>query len=100
MSELQCDTVTEENAIAEELSRWQDRVSELLVAVAAPDLDAKIAQLARVVKKADDLRLKTVRSVVDLLTPQQAAEFLVAASELQLGIQAWGLSQQEGARRP
>lgn len=98
VSELQCDTVREENAIVEELSRWQDRASELVVAADPPDLDAKIGQLAKVVKKADDLRLKTVRSVVELLTPQQAAEFLLAASELQFGIRAWGLGQEGGSR--
>ncbi|OWM81447.1 protein DOG1-like 4 [Punica granatum] len=97
VSELQCDTVREENAITEEMSQWQDGALELVVAAAAPDMEAKIGQLAAVVKKADDLRLKTVRSVVDLLTPQQAAEFLVAAAELQFGIRAWGLCQ-EGSR--
>ncbi|CAN1335575.1 Protein DOG1-like 2 [Linum perenne] len=71
VSELQCDTVKEENSITDELSEWQDGASEL----------------------ADDLRLKTVRRVVELLTPQQAVEFLIAAAELQFGVRRWGQDQ-------
>ncbi|CAI0440802.1 unnamed protein product [Linum tenue] len=76
VSELQCDTVREENAITDELSEWQDGASDL----------------------ADDLRLKTVRRVVELLTPQQAVEFLIAAAELQFGVRGWG-QDQDGVRR-
>nr|XP_011460792.1 PREDICTED: transcription factor TGA5 [Fragaria vesca subsp. vesca] len=91
VSELQCETVKEENAISEELSEWQDGVSELMGS--STDLDVKTVQLTSVLKKADDLRLRTVRKVVDLLTPQQAVEFLIAASELHFGVRGWGLTQ-------
>lgn len=57
------------------------------------DFDEKMGRLARILNKADDLRLKTIETVVELLTPQQAAEFLVAASELHFGIHAWGVEQ-------
>ncbi|KAK3426955.1 hypothetical protein EUGRSUZ_F03274 [Eucalyptus grandis] len=90
VSELQCDTVREENAITEELSEWQDGMSDLMVA--SSNLEEKIGKLGAIVKKADDLRLKTVRRVVELLTPQQAVEFLISASELQFGIRGWGLN--------
>ncbi|XP_065864515.1 protein DOG1-like 4 [Euphorbia lathyris] len=91
VSELQCETVREENAITEELSQWQDGASEL---VNDQDVDDKIGGLVRIVQKADDLRLKTVKLIVELLTPQQAAEFLVAAAELQFGIRFWGTNQE------
>ncbi|XP_056167863.1 protein DOG1-like 4 [Syzygium oleosum] len=94
VSELQCDTVREENAITEELSEWQDSVSDLMVA--SSSMEGKIGKLGAIVKKADDLRLKTVRRVVELLTPQQAVEFLISASELQLGIRSWGLNLSNG----
>ncbi|XP_030514685.2 protein DOG1-like 4 [Rhodamnia argentea] len=90
VSELQCDTVREENVITEEMSEWQDGVSDLMAA--SLDLEGKIGKLGEIVKKADELRLKTVRRVVELLTPQQAVEFLISASELQFGIRGWGLS--------
>lgn len=87
-----CVQVKEENAISEELSDWQDGVSELMGS-SSTDLDVKTGQLSSVLKKADDLRLRTVRKVVDLLTPQQAVEFLIAASELHFGVRGWGINQ-------
>lgn len=83
----------EENAISEELSEWQDEVSELMAGTSSTDLDVKTGQLSSVLKKADDLRLRTVRKLVDLLTPQQAVEFLIAASELHFGVRGWGINQ-------
>ena len=80
----------EENAIMEEFSEWQDSASELVNECA--DLNEKIQRLVSVLRKADDLRLRTVQSVVALLTPQQAVEFLIAAAELQFGVRGWGLS--------
>ncbi|CAB4307724.1 unnamed protein product [Prunus armeniaca] len=91
VSELQCETVKEENAISEELSEWQEGASELMGA--CTNLDMKMGRLVSVLKKADDLRLRTVRKVVELLTPQQAVEFLIAAAELQFGVRGWGMNQ-------
>lgn len=91
MSELQCETVKEENAITDELSEWQHSVSDLMGATT--DVDKMIERLVTVVRKADDLRLRTLKRMVDLLTPQQAVEFLIAAVELQQGIREWGMNQ-------
>lgn len=81
----------EENAIQEELSEWQDSASEM----GDPDMDMneKIIQLVPIIKKADDLRLTTLRSVVRLLSTQQAIEFLIASGELLIGIRSWGMNQ-------
>lgn len=91
MSELQCETVKEENGITDELSEWQQSLSDLMSAMT--DVDQIIGRLVTVVKKADDLRLRTLKRVVELLTPQQAVEFLIAAAELQFGIREWGMNQ-------
>ncbi|KAK8631300.1 hypothetical protein V6N13_080054 [Hibiscus sabdariffa] len=91
VSELQCETVKEENAITDELSEWQHSVSDLMGA--SGDVDEMIGRLVPVVRKADELRLRTVKRVVELLSPQQAIEFLIAAAELQLGIREWGVDQ-------
>ncbi|KAM7251786.1 hypothetical protein ACFE04_023669 [Oxalis oulophora] len=72
VSELQCETVNEENAITDELAEWQD--------------------------EADELRMRTIRSMVELLTAHQAVEFLIAAAELQFGVRCWG-SDQDRQRR-
>lgn len=69
----------------------QDDASDLMGK--CEDIEAKIERLGKVVEKADDLRLRTIGKVVDLLTPQQAVEFLVAAAQLQFGVRGWGLNQ-------
>jgi hypothetical protein len=92
VSELQCGTVQEENSITDELSRWQDRTTELVGMCI--EIDKKMEGLVSIVEKADDLRLRTIKRVVDLLTPQQALEFLIAAAELQFGIRGWGLQHE------
>ncbi|XP_022935985.1 protein DOG1-like 4 [Cucurbita moschata] len=91
VSELQCQTVEEENAITDELSEWQDNVSDLIGT--RTELTGKVEGLVSIIKKADDLRLRTVQKVVELLTPKQAVEFLIAAAELQFGVRGWGLNQ-------
>uniref|UniRef100_A0A2N9EE61 DOG1 domain-containing protein n=1 Tax=Fagus sylvatica TaxID=28930 RepID=A0A2N9EE61_FAGSY len=90
VSELQCETVKEENVITEELSEWQDGASEVIGECG--DFEKKIGRLISVIKRADDLRLRTVRRVVELLTPQQAVEFLIGAAQLQFGIHGWGIN--------
>uniref|UniRef100_A0A803QGX7 DOG1 domain-containing protein n=1 Tax=Cannabis sativa TaxID=3483 RepID=A0A803QGX7_CANSA len=93
VSELQWETVKEENEITGDFSEWQDSASEMLVAeLDGGGVSQKIGQLGFVLRKADDLRLRTIQSVVELLTPQQAVEFLIAAAELQFGIRAWGVN--------
>ncbi|KAF5196620.1 Delay of germination [Thalictrum thalictroides] len=91
VSELQCETVIKENEITTELGTWQasDIVSLLI------DQEPEIERLVKVLAKADDLRLKTIKSVVDILTTQQAVEFLIAAAELQFGVHGWGLDKDQ-----
>ncbi|XP_061370763.1 protein DOG1-like 4 [Gastrolobium bilobum] len=97
VSELQCDTVKEENAITEELSEWQDSACDMMGPRA--DINEKIGRLVSIIRKADDLRLRTLRSVVGLLSPQQAIEFLIASAELLVGIRGWGLNHDRPRRR-
>ncbi|CAN6690904.1 unnamed protein product [Malus baccata var. baccata] len=96
VSDLQCETVKEENAISDELSEWQDGACELMGE--CTNLETNMGLLVSVLKKADELRLKTLRKVVELLTPQQAVEFLIAAAELQFGVRGWGLNQDRRRR--
>ncbi|XP_058767524.1 protein DOG1-like 4 [Vicia villosa] len=87
VSDLQCDTVKEENAITEELSEWQDSASDMMGSEA--EVNDKIQRLVSIIKKADELRLRTLRNVVEFLSPQQAIEFLIASAELLVGIRGW-----------
>ncbi|KAK6134686.1 hypothetical protein DH2020_031611 [Rehmannia glutinosa] len=75
-----------------ELQIETDDASEL-VGTMYGDVGRKMERLAEILEKADQLRLKTITSLVELLTPQQGAEFLVAAAELHFGIRGWGITQ-------
>lgn len=81
----------EGNAISEQLSEWHAGAFEMIGA--CTNLDMNMGSLVSVLKTADDLRLRKVRKVVKLLTPQQAVEFLIAAAELQFGVRGWGMNQ-------
>jgi hypothetical protein len=89
--------VKEENAITEELSEWQDSASDMMGS--DTDVDKKIERLVSIIKKADSLRLRTLRSVVGFLSPQQAIEFLIASAELTVGIRGWGLNHDRSRPR-
>ncbi|KAF9590214.1 hypothetical protein IFM89_031869 [Coptis chinensis] len=90
VSELQCETVRKENEITTELGSWQESACDIVSLLL--DQEPEVERLVKVLEKADDLRLKTIKSVVEVLTPQQAVEFLIAAAELQFGVRGWGLA--------
>ncbi|GFZ05093.1 hypothetical protein Acr_17g0006650 [Actinidia rufa] len=86
-----CKTKTDQPIFCMPLIWMQDSSSDILGMCA--NIDGKIEELVKILEKADDLRMRTVGKVVDLLTPQQAVEFLIAAAELQFGVHCWGLNQ-------
>ncbi|XP_018827678.1 protein DOG1-like 3 [Juglans regia] len=53
-------------------------------------LELKAVGLENILLKADDLRLRTLKAILDILTPIQAVHFLIAASELHLRFHEWG----------
>ncbi|KAI3456142.1 hypothetical protein Pfo_012805 [Paulownia fortunei] len=58
-----------------------------LVEVAVKGL---LGGLEKVMKMADCVRLKTLKGVLDVLTPMQCVDFLVATSMLQIQMRKWG----------
>ncbi|XP_055823289.1 protein DOG1-like 4 [Solanum dulcamara] len=90
VSELQCEAVHEENSITDELSDWQDGASEIIGLMG--DVDAKMEKLVEILEKADKVRMKTIENLVELLTPQQKVEFLIASAHLQFGVRRWGIN--------
>lgn len=109
---LQRDIIEEEQRITEMLAEEQEKladmsmvalVDEITIREAArrdqhgrgdqrveSELRAKSDGLEEVLEAADHLRLKTLRGVVEVLSPSQAVLFLVAAAELHLRIHEWG----------
>ncbi|XP_062009602.1 protein DELAY OF GERMINATION 1-like [Rosa rugosa] len=53
-------------------------------------LDSKEEGLEKILHKADDLRLRTLNNITQILSPIQAVHFLIAAAELHLRLHDWG----------
>ncbi|KAJ9551471.1 hypothetical protein OSB04_015516 [Centaurea solstitialis] len=52
-------------------------------------MDSHALDLYNVLIEADQLRLNTLKGMIDILTPLQAVEFLVAAKKLHLSLHEW-----------
>lgn len=64
------------------------------------DIDVKMEGLVSILERADKLRMKTIENLVQLLSPQQAVEFLIAAAHLQFGIRRWGINHDRQRGNP
>nr|XP_043612308.1 protein DOG1-like 3 [Erigeron canadensis] len=56
-------------------------------------LKSKKNELEELLHMADSLRMETLNSVVEILTPIQAVYFLIAAAELHLRLHDWGMKR-------
>ncbi|XP_021734814.1 protein DOG1-like 3 [Chenopodium quinoa] len=88
---------TELKRDAESAARKSDRVDSVKDRVDSA-LAPKEHGLEDILRKADDLRLKTLKSVVDILTPIQAVHFLIADTQLHLRVHEWGKLKDEDAK--
>ncbi|XP_064944584.1 protein DOG1-like 4 [Musa acuminata AAA Group] len=102
MEELRRQVVAAEHRISEGLAEAQEamasqavlgavRAGSRNVSARAAAADVVARALRAVVSAADELRDATLRQVVEILTPAQAAEFLALAAELRLRVHRWGL---------
>ncbi|XP_021813637.1 LOW QUALITY PROTEIN: protein DOG1-like 1 [Prunus avium] len=62
-------------------------------------LDEHGQAMVRILEEADQLRLSTVRELVDILTVLQAVDFLVASKKLHLCMHKWGKNRDHLPRR-
>lgn len=119
VDEIQVDIVREEREITEKMARVQEsagnsRMVELahesseamredggdeserdhrregIEGKVAAEMKKKAAAMEEVLKKADELRMKVLKEILDVLTPMQSVHFLIAAAELHLRIHEWG----------
>ncbi|KAJ8769180.1 hypothetical protein K2173_000955 [Erythroxylum novogranatense] len=90
-----------------QINRKMAKHQEAVADASMVDLSHAVSEMMRSIsesgtRRADDLRLKTLQLVVDILTPIQAAHFLIAAAELHLRAHDWGKerdAREELARR-
>ncbi|XP_058731112.1 protein DOG1-like 4 [Vicia villosa] len=61
-------------------------------------LEAKLEGLEKILHRADDLRLRALQGIVNILTPKQAIYFLIAAAELHLRLHEWGKKKDDAKK--
>lgn len=104
---LQKETIRKEQEVTEKLAEQQETVADASMVELAHAMtegvggdegqsrvDAALAPkkdgLAEILRMADQLRLDTLKKVIDILTPMQAVHYLIAAAALHLRIHEWG----------
>ncbi|CAL1386157.1 unnamed protein product [Linum trigynum] len=118
IDELQRDTIKEERRLTEKLAKVQESIADVSIVdlthtvsemMRRTDDDVerssngfseeqveralvlKKRKMEELLRKADDLRVATLRSIVhEILTPIQAVHFLIAVGELHLRVHDWG----------
>lgn len=122
IDELQLMTIDEEKRITEKMAKQQQKMADSSMtelshvvtemirnnenrpeeigydsAQVRPVLKEKEEGLECVLHMADELRLKTLKNVIDVLSPIQAVHFLIAAAELHLRVHEWGRQKDAAA---
>ncbi|GMI99351.1 hypothetical protein like AT3G14880 [Hibiscus trionum] len=109
INELQVRTIREEKEMNEKMATHQETVAdssmvelsnmvsemmrrgeEVEKSEVESAMELKEEGLKEVLQRADELRLRTLRAVIDILNPIQGVHFLIAAAELHLRIHEWG----------
>ncbi|KAK6115587.1 hypothetical protein DH2020_007856 [Rehmannia glutinosa] len=105
----------EERKITEKVAKHQERVADMEMVELSHDLSEstriegesdeagrvdsilkpKEEGFQMILQSADDLRMRTIKAVVNILSPIQAVHFLIAAAELQLRLHDWGKEKEE-----
>lgn len=110
---LQCKTVREEDKLSSRMASLQeDMADHPLVGMASRRggseedgdraivdraIEDRVGALSSILVDADKLRVGTVRELVDVLTPLQAVDLLIAAKQLHLSVHEWG-KRRDGRR--
>jgi hypothetical protein len=96
VDDLQRRAVAEEDALSREMARVQEGHGVVAAPENEVDVAAVVGRVRVVLGRADALRLRTVRTAVELLEPAQAAELLVAAADMEIGFREFGLKYGSG----
>ncbi|XP_062149320.1 protein DOG1-like 3 [Alnus glutinosa] len=118
LDQLQRRTIREERGITEKMAKHQETVadhsmvelSHMVTECTGGTVDgldnrvelalaSKEEVLEEILHKADDLRLRTLKAILDVFTPIQAVHFLIAAAELHLRVHDWGMNK-DATQRP
>ncbi|XP_010434499.1 PREDICTED: uncharacterized protein LOC104718445 [Camelina sativa] len=109
INELHMKVIEKEDKITKKSENLQENVADMPIAIAAytmdlvdgnvvvkDALDKHEEDMAALVTEADKLRFETLRKIVEVVTPVQAAEFLLAGKRLHVSLHEWGRVREEG----
>ncbi|KAK6946622.1 Transcription factor TGA like domain [Dillenia turbinata] len=103
INSLHCKTVKEEEKLESELTGPQEKMAKSMFSMVANHsssvaessgdvdraLDAHSKALAGIVVDADNLRMSTLKELMNILTPLQLVDLLVASKKLHLSFHGW-----------
>lgn len=113
VNSLQSKTIRVEETLTAELAALQEEIADQPIEMIAKGLsetgemnreveaalDEHGKAMVRVMEKADQLRLNTLKELVKILTPLQAIDFLVASKKLHLCVHKWGRKRDQSHGR-
>ncbi|ESQ55522.1 hypothetical protein EUTSA_v10025925mg [Eutrema salsugineum] len=108
INELHMKVIKEEDKISKKAASLQEDAADMPIAVTAyatdlveagvaveDALDKHEECMAVLMVEADKLRFETLRKIVEVVTPVQAAEFLLAKKRLYVSLHEWGRVREE-----
>ncbi|KAJ0247060.1 Protein DOG1-like 3 [Hirschfeldia incana] len=108
INDLHIKVIAEEDMITKKCANMQEDFADMPVAVTAllrdsveddvavkDALDKHEECMGVLMAEADKLRLETLRRIVEVLTPVQAAEFLLSGKRLHMSLHEWGRAREE-----
>ncbi|CAF1710692.1 unnamed protein product [Brassica napus] len=108
INDLHVKVIREEDEITKKCANLQEDVADMPIAVTAFWRDSVEADVAVenaldkheecmgvLMAEADKVRLETLRRIVEVLTPVQAAEFLLSRKRLHMSLHEWGRAREE-----
>ncbi|CAH2078618.1 unnamed protein product [Thlaspi arvense] len=108
INELHMKVIKKEDDVSKKAANLQEDVADMPISVTAYATDSVEAGvvvedaldkyeecLSLLMAEADELRFKTLRKIVEVMTPVQAAEFLLADKRLHVSLHEWGRVREE-----
>lgn len=108
INDLHIMVIEKEDKISKKSAHLQEDVADMPIAVTAYSrdlveagvavedaLDKHEEGMAGLMAEADKLRIETLRKIVEVMTPVQAAEFLLAGKRLHVSLHEWGRVREE-----
>ncbi|KFK28540.1 hypothetical protein AALP_AA7G010000 [Arabis alpina] len=108
INEVHIKVIEKEDKITKKYAHMQEDVADMPIAVTAYSrdlvevgvsvedaLDKHEEGMGVLMAEADKLRIETLRKIVEIMTPVQAAEFLLAGKRLHVSLHEWGRVREE-----